>query len=157
MTETKIKVRTEYHPVVLHTRPALEMDEEQFFEFCQLNRDWRIERNAEGDLEVMAPPGYETSDRNAEITMQLRQWAKRDSKGAASDSNGGFVLPNGAMRSPDAAWVRRERLVDLTEEQKQRFLPLCPDFVIESRPPSDPLAPIEAKMREYVENGARLG
>lgn len=155
MTETKVRV--ERPAVVLHTRPALEMDEEQFFEFCQLNRDWRIERSAEGDLEVMAPTGYETSDRNAEITMQLRLWAKRDSNGVVSDSNGGFVLPNGAMRSPDAAWVRRERLAGLTEEQKQRFLPLCPDFVIELRSPSDPLEPIETKMREYVENGARLG
>jgi Uma2 family endonuclease len=155
MTETKVRV--EHPAVVLHTRPALEMDEEQFFEFCQLNREWRIERSAEGDLEVMVPTGYETSDRNAEITMQLRLWAKRDNKGVASDSNGGFILPNGAMRSPDAAWVGRGRLANLTAEQKQRFLPLCPDFVIELRSPSDPLAPIEAKMREYVENGARLG
>jgi Uma2 family endonuclease len=155
MTETKVRV--EHPAVVLHTRPALEMDEEQFFEFCQLNREWRIERSAEGDLEVMVPTGYETSDRNAEITMQLRLWAKRDNKGVASDSNGGFILPNGAMRSPDAAWVGRGRLANLTAEQKQRFLPLCPDFVIELRSPSDPLAPIEAKMREYGENGARLG
>lgn len=155
MTETKVRV--EHPPVVLHTRPALEMDEEQFFEFCQLNRDWRIERSAEGDLEVMVPTGYETSDRNAEITMQLRLWAKQDGCGIASDSNGGFILPNGAMRSPDAAWLRRERLTNFTPEQKQKFLPLCPDFVIELRSPSDPLAPIEAKMREYIENGARLG
>jgi Uma2 family endonuclease len=155
MTETKVRV--ERPAVVLHTRPALEMDEEQFFEFCQLNREWRIERSAEGDLEVMVPTGYETSDRNAEITMQLRLWAKRDSTGVAADSNGGFILPNGAMRSPDASWLRREQLADLTAEQKQRFLPICPDFVIELRSPSDPLEPIEAKMREYGENGARLG
>lgn len=155
MTETKVRI--EHPPVVLHTRPALEMDEEQFFEFCQLNRDWRIERSAEGDLEVMVPTGGETSDRNAEITTQLRLWAKRDGRGITFDSNGGFVLPNGAMRSPDASWVRREQLAPLTAEQKQRFLPLCPDFVIELRSPSDPLAIIEAKMREYVENGARLG
>jgi Uma2 family endonuclease len=155
MTETKVRV--ERPAVVLHTRPALEMDEEQFFEFCQLNKDWRIERSAEGDLEVMVPTGYKTSDRNAEITMQLRLWAKRGRTGVVSDSNGGFIVPNGAMRSPDAAWVRRERLTNLTTEQKQGFLPLCPDFVIELRSPSDPLAPIEAKMREYAENGARLG
>jgi Uma2 family endonuclease len=84
-------------------------------------------------------------------------WAKRDGTGVAFDSNGGFVLPNGAMRSPDASWVRRERLINLTAEQKQKFLPLCPDFVIELRSASDPLAVIEAKIREYVENGARLG
>src|SRR5215210_6260246 len=155
MTETKIRV--ERPAVVLHTRPALEMDEEQFFEFCQLNRDWRIERSAQGDLEVMVPTGGETSDRNSEINMQVRQWAKRDGTGVAFESNGGFVLPNGAMRSPDASWVRRERLTTLTAEQKQRFLPLCPDFVVELRFPSDPLTPLEARMREYLENGARLG
>jgi Uma2 family endonuclease len=155
VTETKIRI--ENPPVVLHTRPALEMDDEQFFEFCQLNREWRIERSAEGDLEVMVPTGGETSDRNSEINMQLRLWAKRDGTGIAFESNGGFILPNGAMRSPDASWVRRDRLANLTAEQKQRFLPLCPDFVIELRSPSDPLAPIEAKMREYMENGARLG
>lgn len=143
--------------MVLHLRPSLEMDEDQLFEFCQLNREWRIERNAEGTLEIMPPTGGETSSRNASLTMQLGVWAKSDGTGIAFDSNGGFVLPNGAMRSPDASWVRRERLADLTPEQKKKFLLLCPDFVIELRSPSDPLAPIEAKMREYAENGARLG
>ncbi|MDQ3236134.1 MAG: Uma2 family endonuclease [Actinomycetota bacterium] len=157
MTETKTKVRIEYPTVVLQMRPAMEMNEEQFFEFCQLNRDWRIARSAEGKLEIMPPTGWATSDRNSEINMQLRLWAKRDGSGVASESSGGFILPNGAMRSPDAAWISRERLADLTTEQKRRFLPLCPDFVIELRSPSDPLSPIEAKMREYVENGTRLG
>lgn len=155
MTETKVRV--EHAPVVLHTRPALELDEEQFFELCRINRDWRIERSAEGDLEIMAPTGGATSDRNSEINMQLRQWAKRDGTGVVLESNGGFILPNGAMRSPDASWMPRERLAELTAEQKQRFLPLCPDFVIELRSPSDQLPPLEAKMREYLENGARLG
>jgi Uma2 family endonuclease len=157
MTETKIKVRTEYHPVVLHTRPALEMDEEQFFEFCQLNREWRIERSAEGDLEIMPPTGGETGNRNFELTTDVGVWARHDSSGVGFDSSTGFVLPNGAIRSPDASWVKRERLANFTVEQKQRFLPLCPDFLIELRSPSDPLAPIEAKMLEYMENGARLG
>jgi len=157
LTETKTKVRIEHPPVVLHLHPALEMDEEQFFEFCQLNREWRIERSAEGDLEVMVPTGGETSNRNANLTMQVGIWTRRDGTGIAFDSNGGFILPNGAMRSPNASWVRRERLVNLTAEQKKRFLPLCLDFVIELRSPSDPLVPIEAKMREYVENGALLG
>jgi len=155
MAETKVRV--EHPPVVLHTHPVLDMGEEQFFEFCQLNREWRIERSAEGDLEVMVPTGGETSNRNFRLSVQLGIWTDRDGTGVAFDSNGGFVLPNGAMRSPDVSWVRRERLANLTAEQKQRFLPLCPDFVIELRSPSDPLAVIEAKMREYVENGARLG
>ena len=155
MTETKVRI--EHPPVVLHLSPALEMDDEQFFELCQLNRDWRIERSAEGDLEIMPPTGWATSDRNSEINMQLRLWAKRDGTGFASESSGGFVLPNGATRSPDAAWVQRERVTGLAAEQKQRFLPLCPDFVVELRSSSDRLAVVEAKMREYAENGARLG
>ncbi len=155
MTETKI--RTEIPPMVLHTRPALEMDEEQFFEFCRINRDWRIERTAEGDLEIMPPTGGETSSRNFNLVLQLGAWAERDGGGIGFDSNGGFILPNGATRSPDASWVRRGRLTNLTVEQKQKFLPLCPDFVIELRSPSDPLPSLEAKMREYMENGARLG
>jgi Uma2 family endonuclease len=155
MTETKVRV--ERPAVVLHTRPALEMDEEQFFQFCRINRDWRIERTAEGDLEIMPPTGGETSNRNADLTMQVGIWTRRDGTGVAFESNGGFILPNGAMRSPDASWVRRERLTNLTAEQKQRFLPLCADFVIELRSLSDPLPPLEAKMREYLENGARLG
>ena len=156
MTETKF--RTEQPPMVLRTSPALEMDDEQLFEFCRINREWRIERNAEGDLEIMVPTGGVTGDRNSEINMQLRQWTKRDGKGITVESNGGFILPNGALRSPDASWMLRERLANLTAEQKQRFLPLCPDFVIELRSPSaDPLPPLEAKMREYLENGAQLG
>jgi len=141
--------------MVLRTRPALEMDDEQLLEFCRINREWRIERTAEGELEIMPPTGGETSNKNARLTSQIWVWTEQDGTGVVFDSNGGFILPTGAMRSPDASWVRRERLADLTPEQK--FLPLCPDFVIELRSPSDPLALIEAKMREYVENGARLG
>jgi Uma2 family endonuclease len=133
------------------------MDEEQYFEFCQINRDWRIERTAEGDLEIMPPTGGETGIRNAILNYQLTAWALRDGTGAAFGSSSGFDLPNGAARSPDASWARRERLSGLTAEQRRRFLPLCPDFVVELRPPSDPLAAVEAKMREYVDNGARLG
>ena len=155
MAETKVRV--EHPPVVLHMRPAIEMDEEQFFEFCQINRYWRIERTAGGDLEIMPPTGGETSDRNAEITTQLRLWAKRDGRGVAFDPSGGFLLANGATRSPDASWVLRERLANLTAEQKQKFLPLCPDFVAELRSPSDRLENIQDKMQEYLENGARLG
>jgi len=151
------KIGAEQPPMVLRTRPVLEMDDEQLFEFCRINRGWRIERTAEGELEIMPPTGGDTSNKNAEVTMQLRLWAKREGTGVAFDSNGGFLLPNGAMRSPDASWVRRERLAHLTAVQKQRFLPVCPDFVIELRSPSDRLVPIEAKMLEYIENGARLG
>ena len=150
-------IRVEYQPVILRTAPALEMDEEQFFQFCQLNRDLRIERTAEGDLEIMPPTGGETGSRNFKIALQLGTWTEQDGTGVAFDSSTGFRLPNGATRSPDAAWVRRERLADLTADQKQKFLPLCPDFVVELRSPTDSLPLLQDKMREYVENGARLG
>lgn len=154
---TEAKIRTEIPPVVLHTRPALDMDEEQFFEFCRLNREWRIERTADGDLEITPPTGGETGNRNLKIALQLGQWTERDGTGVAFDSSTGFVLPNGATRSPDASWVRRERLQTLSAEQKSKFPPLSPDFVVELRSPSDPLSTVEAKLREYIENGARLG
>lgn len=153
----EIVTRVEYGPIVLHTNPVLEMDEDQFFELCQLNRDLRIERTAKGDLEVMPPTGGETGSRNAMLIHLLTTWALQNGTGVAFDSSTGFELPNGATRSPDAAWVRRERLVNLTAEQKQKFLPLCPDFTIELRSPTDSLPILQAKMQEYVENGARLG
>jgi Uma2 family endonuclease len=144
-------------PLVLHLRPAVEMTDRQFFAFCQINRDLRIERTAEGDIEIMTPAGGETSARNSQINLQLGQWAKKDRRGVVFDSSIGFILPNGATRSPDAAWVERSRLAALTQEQKEVFLPLCPDFVIELRSPSDSLSTLQLKMQEYVDNGAQLG
>lgn len=141
----------------LKLRPVVSLNDEQFFEFCQLNRDLRIERTAGGGITVMPPTGGDTSDRNAEITMQLRLWAKQDGRGVAFDSSGGFVLPDRAILSPDASWVARDRLDDLTSEQRAKFLPLCPDFVVELRSPSDDLAVLQEKMQEFVANGARLG
>ena len=105
----------------------------------------------------MAPAGGDSSDKNAEITMQLRLWAKRDGTGRTFDSSGGFLLPNGATRSPDASWVNHDRLAALTAEERAKFLPLCPDFVIELRSPTDGLSALQDKMREYMENGAQLG
>ena len=141
----------------IHLKPAIELTEDQFFALCQLNRDLRLERNAEGDIIVMPPTGGETGNRNAEITGQLVIWTKQDGIGAAFDSSTGFKLPNGADRSPDAAWVQKSRLAVLTQEEKEKFLPLCPDFVIELLSPSDELEEVKAKMDEYIENGARLG
>jgi len=143
--------------LLLKLRPVVRLSEDEFFEFCQINRDLRIERNAEGDITIMPPTGGETSDRNAEITMQLRLWAKRDGTGMTFDSSGGFILPNDAMLSPDAAWVLRDRFSALTTEQRTKFPPLCPDFVIELRSPTDSLPALRRKMQEYIDNGARLG
>ncbi len=157
MSEAILEQATAITPVVIYLPPALAMTDEQFLLLCRQNRELRIERTADGNLIVMSPTGWTTGDRNAEITMQFRLWAKRDGRGVATDSSTGFTLPNGADRSPDAAWVRRERLAALTPAQKEKFLPLCPDFVLELRSPTDNLVIVQAKMVEYIANGAQLG
>lgn len=144
-------------PVVLQMSPIVDLDDEQFFAFCQLNRDWRIERTAEGELVVMPPTGWQTGNYNIRVSAALLAWADQDGSGVATDSSTGFDLPNGATRSPDAAWVKRTRLATLTNEQKAKFLPLCPDFVIELRSPSDNLKTLQNKVQEYIDNGAQLG
>ena len=143
--------------LTIHLRPVVDLTDDQFFELCQINSDLRLERNPKGDIIVMPPTGGETSNRNSEINRQLGNWARRDGTGAAFDSSAGFTLPNGADQSPDAAWVSHERLGQLTPEQKKKFIPLCPDFVIELLSPTDSLAATQAKMIEYLDNGARLG
>jgi Uma2 family endonuclease len=153
---TKVLPQVEIHPVVLKLTPVINLTDDQLFELCQLNQDWRIEYTAQGELIVMPPTGGETSNRNAEITFQVQLWTRQDQTGVAFDSSGGFKLPNGAMRSPDAAWVRRSRLTGLTKEQKQKFRPLCPDFAIELRSPTDNLRAVLDKMQEYLDNGAQL-
>src|SRR5262249_34916167 len=115
------------------------------------------ERNAEGDLIIMSPVGGETGDLESELGLQLRLWAKQNRLGVPFSPSTGFILPNGAARSPDAAWVLRERLAALAPRQKKRFLPLCPDFVAELRSPSDTLSSLQEKMQEYIDSGARLG
>ncbi|HEX8070797.1 MAG TPA: Uma2 family endonuclease [Pyrinomonadaceae bacterium] len=142
---------------VIHWPPPLTMTDEQFFLLARHNRDLRLERTAEGDLIVMPPTGGATGNRNMEINRQFGNWARTDGTGAAFDSSTGFKLPNGAERSPDAAWVRHERLAALTREQKEKFIPLCPDFALELRSPSDDLADVQAKLEEYIANGAQLG
>jgi Uma2 family endonuclease len=144
-------------PIVLRLRPAVNLTEDQFFELCQINRDLRIERNAAGELLIMTPVGWETGDRETESATQLRNWAKRDGTGVATGSSTGFRLPNTATRAPDAAWVLRSRLEQVPPERRKQFLPLCPDFVLELRSPSDRLSDVQDKMQEYIANGARLG
>ena len=105
----------------------------------------------------MAPTGGETSWRNSVLLAQLYNWAEQEGSGVVFDSSGGFILPNGATRSPDVSWVKKSRLAVLTDKQKARFLPLCPDFVIELRSPSDNINVLQDKMQEYIANGAGLG
>jgi Uma2 family endonuclease len=116
-----------------------------------------FERNASGELVIMTPAGSESSRRNLEVSRQMANWSKQDGTGIAFDSSGGFWLPNGAMRSPDAAWIRRERWEALSNDERKKFAPLAPDFVVELRSETDRLSQLRVKMQEYVDNGVRLG
>jgi Uma2 family endonuclease len=138
-------------------QPPRRMTDEEYYAFCAANPDFRIERTAKGEIVIMPPTGGETSHRNAGLTAQLYTWARREGRGKDFDSNVEYILPGGAARSPDASWVLRSRLAALTPEQKKKFLPLCPDFVVELRSPSDRLPRAQAKMREWIDNGAKLG
>jgi len=131
--------------------------EEEFFQFCQANSELRIERSADGEIIVISPAGGYASFQSLKVASDLFAWATKDGSGIAFNSSGGFILPNGAMRSPDAAWVRLSRLRALSPREKQRFIPLCPDFLIEVASPSDEAAELRRKMEEYRSVGLQLG
>jgi Uma2 family endonuclease len=150
--------QTETLSLELPNAIALCVTQEQFEALSAANRDLRLERTAEGELIVNPPTGGESGARNRSITGQLDRWyEEHENLGEAFDSSTGFRLPNGADRSPDASWVSRERWEALTPQQRKGFIPLCPDFVIELRSESDSLPKLQAKMGEYINNGARLG
>lgn len=128
-----------------------------FERLCALNGDLRLERTAKGELVVMAPAGSESGMRNASLTARLWYWAEADGTGVAFDSSAGFTLPNGAIRAPDASWIRKERWEAVPPQLRRGFAPICPDFVVELCSPSDTFQAGSAKMSEYVDNGARLG
>ncbi|MGH2413944.1 MAG: Uma2 family endonuclease [Microcystaceae cyanobacterium] len=136
---------------------TIDLTDEQFFQLCQNNRDLQFERTATGELIIMPPTGGITSNRNCDLNYQLTAWNRQAKLGKVFDSSGGFKLPNGADRSPDASWVAIERWNALTPEQQEKFVPLCPDFVVELRSKSDVLKKVPQKMQEYLANGARLG
>jgi Uma2 family endonuclease len=149
---------TEQEPLVLHFGSVLQkLTEDDFYEFCRLNGEQPIELTSEGDLLIMSPTGGKTGIRNMELAIQLGSWTKQDGTGRGFDSSTLFTLPNRAKRSPDFAWVRKERWQTLTEEEQEKFPPLCPDFVVELRSPTDSLKRLQEKMEEYVANGAQLG
>jgi Uma2 family endonuclease len=135
----------------------IDLTDEQFFQMCQKNRDYRFERTLSGELLIMPPTGSDTGNRNFDMVVELGIWNKQTKLGKGFDSSTGFTLPNGAERSPDASWVKIERWNALTPEQQQKFAPICPDFVIELRSRTDSLKDLQEKMQEYIENGAQLG
>ena len=144
-------------PRVVINVKSVGLSPEQFFRLCCDNPDVRIELTAQKEIVIMSPTGRETGRRNAEIIRQLANWAKQDGTGVTTDSNALFTLPNGAKRSPDAAWTLKSRWKGRIRRQRDPFDEICPDFVLELWSPSDRLKELHAKMDEYSANGARLG
>ncbi|BAZ81956.1 Uma2 family endonuclease [Sphaerospermopsis kisseleviana CS-549] len=145
-------------PIVFQLPSSVKMTDEQFFDFCQINRNLRIERNKFGEISIMSPAGSETGNREINILGQLWVWTEKDGTGIAFSSSTGFKLSTSAERSPDASWIKLERWNTLTPEQQKKFAPICPDFIIELRSASDNLQPLKEKMVEYMEEpGIQLG
>jgi Uma2 family endonuclease len=158
MTSLLVKSEQMPLPINLSSLTAMsKMSDQQFHDFCQTNPDLQIERNANGEIIVMPPAFADTGNRNGRVFGQLFVWSEADGTGEAFDSSSGFTLPNGAIRSPDAAWILYERWNALTPEQQASFAPVVPDFVVELRSSSDTLVSLKEKMEEYIANGVRLG
>ncbi|NJO77945.1 MAG: Uma2 family endonuclease [Cyanobacteria bacterium RM1_2_2] len=144
-------------PLIVNLAPVIELTDEAFYQLCRNNSDLRFERTAKGELIIMPPVGGEGGKREADLIFELVAWNRQAQLGVVFSSSAGFKLPNGSDRSPDAAWVRQARWDALPPEQRRRFPPLAPDFVIELRSETDEWATLQAKMREYMENGVLLG
>jgi Uma2 family endonuclease len=157
MVQTPAQSETETLSLELPKSLKLYVTPEQFEALAASNRELQLERTSLGELIVNPPTGWETGKRNFSIIGQLHRWYEENQQGEAFDCSTGFILPNGANRSPDAAWISQERWDTLTEEQKGTFANICPDFVVELRSSSDTLKSLQEKMQEYMDNGARLG
>ena len=133
------------------------LTDEQFYQLCQNNRELQFERTAKGELIIMTPVGGESGNREADLIIDLGIWNRQTSLGFTFSSSTIFKLPNGADRSPDVAWIRRQRWEALTAEQRRKFPPIAPDFVIELRSATDDIETLHQKMQEYMDAGVLLG
>jgi len=143
--------------VTINLEPLVTLTDDAFYALCRANPEVRFERTAKGELIVVPPTGGESGSQNRRLTQRLGNWTDEDCTGEAFDSSTMFRLPNGAYRSPDAAWILLERWEALTPEERKVFPPICPDFVVELRSFSDSLRALQTKMQEYMDNGTRLG
>lgn len=156
--QTETAAIDNFLPIVLDFRDVLEkITDDEFENFCRHNPDVEIELTKEGELIIMPPTGGETGIRNFTLIGIFFNWLEKDKTGVGFDSSTVFVLPNGAKRSPDLAWMKNAKWNGLSAEEKKKFPPVCPDFVVELRSPSDALKNLQSKMAEYAENGAALG
>lgn len=151
-------VDSSFLPIVLNFRDVLDkISDDEFESFCRHNPDVEIELTKEGELVIMPPTGGKTGIRNFSLIFEFGKWLEKHPNGVAFDSSTIFKLPNGAKRSPDLAWIKNERWEKLTDDEQKKFPPLCPDFIVELRSPSDSIRSLQNKMTEYIENGAALG
>lgn len=133
------------------------LSDEQFYQLCQVNEGWKLEQTAKGELIIMPPVGAISGNRESDLNGFIWLWNRQNQLGKVFSSSTIFILPNGAKRSPDVAWIANERWETLTLEERERFAPICPDFVIELRSRTDALSQLQEKMAEYIESGLRLG
>ncbi|MEN9517878.1 MAG: hypothetical protein RLZZ381_466 [Cyanobacteriota bacterium] len=143
--------------ITINFNSIIEISDEQFYQLCTQNPEIQFERNCEGEILIMPPTGGETGKRNTNLIVQLAIWNQQAKLGEVFDSSTGYKLPNGANRSPDVSWIQQERWDSLTLEQKEKFIPLAPDFVLELMSPTDYLVNTQAKMKEYLDNEVKLG
>jgi len=144
-------------PITLNLEPVVKLTPEQFCRLCEANPEAKLEMTSLGELVVMSPTGGMSGYRNTKLTHRLENWSEEDGTGIVFDSSTMFKLPNGAFRSPDAAWILLDRWNQLSLEEQETFPPICPDFVIELRSKSDSLRSLQEKMQEYINNGVQLG
>ena len=143
-------------PVTLSDYSGEKFSDAAYLAFCRANPNLRVERTAEGEILIVPPAGFESSNRNTKVTAQLDKWAEKDGRGIVSDSSAQFMLADGSALSPDAAWVSNVSLRSLSRQKRKEFLPLCPEFVVEVMSPSDRLKQAKAKMEQWIANGAQL-
>ena len=143
--------------VTVNLNSIIKLTDDQFYQLCRDNPDVKFERNANGEIIIMSPTGGETGKYNIEIAADFVIWNRQTQLGVCFDSSTCFKLPNGADRSPDVSWIKQERWDTLTPEQKEKFPPIAPDFVLEIMSPTDTLKKTQEKMQEYMNNGIKLG
>jgi len=143
-------------PITLSFRNVA-LSDDQFYQLCQDNENWQLERTAQGELIIMPPVGGLSGNRESNLIGELWLWNRQTKLGKVFSSSTIFTLPNGAKRSPDVAWVKSDRWESLTLEEQEKFPPLCPDFVIELRSRTDSLRQLQEKMQEYLNSGLQLG
>ena len=143
-------------PIILNLK-NVGLSDEQFYQLCQINENWKLEQTAKGELIIMPPVGAISGNRESDLNADVVIWNRQTKLGKVFSSSTIFLLPNGAKRSPDVAWITNERWENLTLEEQEKFAPICPDFVIELRSRTDSLNQLQEKMKEYIDSGLKLG